>query len=231
MSGGGGGCPMWVLTYADMITVLMGFFVIMSTLNRPGPKQDAVILSLVEQFGSAEALAKFTKTAKQRGLKDDKLGQAKKPSNKLPKPIKGLPGANDKVRTIRDGNRITVGGAVLFEPGQAELRPEAEAEILKIAETLRGKRHLIEVKAYANPAGLTGPSTFKDIHELADARTRHIVALIVAKGNIRRELLRRAVAAPVEVVTLVAEEQGENLVERVDITMYESSTRDYEPGS
>lgn len=218
---GGGGCPMWVLTYADMITVLMGFFVIMSTLNKP-EKKEKVTFELVEQFGTPDAVERFLHAAQRR-----KVEEAKDKKSKT-KPA-GRPGYDSKVTAVREGDRLTMGGPTYFPTGSAKLSDEGKAELSQIADLLRGKTHIIAVKAY-RPRSLPTPSAFASPTALASARAEAVCQFLVEHG-LRDELMRIEVVAPVEGSNLILEKAGLSPGDRVDVIVLEASAFDFTPVS
>lgn len=217
--GGGGGCPMWVLTYADMITVLMAFFVIMSTLNKP-EKKEKVTFELVEQFGTPDAVERFLRAAQRRKAEEarDKKSKAK-PA--------GRPGYDAKVTAMREGDRLTMGGPTYFPPGMADLSDDGKSHLGQIADVLRGKTHIIAVKAY-RPRSLPSPSVFASPTALASARAETVCKFLVEHG-LREELMRIEVVAPIENSNLILEKAGLSPSDRVDVVVLEASAFDFEP--
>jgi flagellar motor protein MotB len=214
MSGGsGGGCPMWVLTYADMITVLMGFFVILSTMNKPEEKEK-VAAELVEQFGSAQAVERFSEASGARTSKN--------------KPTKGSAGSDGKVKTLRDGDRTTVGGPVFFESNGAELSPKSRRALLQIADSLRGKGHIIEVKAYRKQFEQDAHEESRQAVRIAMDRAFTVANVLSSEGKIREDLIRIEVAAPVEANRVSNSSAEESIPNRVDVMLLEASKVDYD---
>ena len=221
--GGGGGCPMWVLTYADMITVLMGFFVIMSTMNKPEEKE-AVAGELVQQFGSPDSIQRFMELSRKRSAAEE---NKKKQREKL----KGRSGHDERVTTIRDGGGLTIGGPVYFRPGRADLTTEAKTQLGQVADVIRGKPNIIAVKAYRPRYDLTGMSKFTSPTALAAARAEAVSNYLVENGGLREDSIRLEVGAPVEGSNLVIHGLGLSSSDRVDIVVLEPSKFDYEPSA
>jgi flagellar motor protein MotB len=200
-------------------------------------KSQAVIESIVEQFGDAQQVAMLHASAalNRHTMKVGSAVDALKQKNaenrrRAATGTKGSPGRKTRVQTIRDGQRQTIGGPLLFEPGSAVMFEETREALAKIAESLRGKRHMIEVKGYAPTAALSPNSKFADPYELASARVRTVVDYLVQQGGLRRQLIRTTIAAPVESTTLPLLETGEPMNELVTIQAAESSSLDFETG-
>ena len=232
------GVPEWVLTYGDMMSLLLCFFILLAAFSEiKAEKKNAVIKSILRQFGDHQKLAMFNasqnlnRSVYEQGATVEPV-PLEEPTNRKRAESggRGQPGRNMRVRTVRDGKRLTIGGPLLFEPGEAVLTPDAKKEIKRICDTLRGKRHLLEVKGYSPPTGLPPGSRFADPLDLAYARTRAIVNYMVNEGQIRRSLIRMSLAAPAEVTSLKTLGNGESMLERVDITTMESGSSDYGRG-
>ncbi|MBX9654511.1 OmpA family protein [bacterium] len=219
--GGGGGCPMWVLTYADMITVLMGFFVIMSTMNKPEEKE-AVAAELVQQFGTPDSIQRFMELSRRRSSAEE---NKKKQKEKL----KGRSGHDERVTTIRDGGGLTIGGPVYFRAGRADLSEESKTQLNQVADVIRGKPNIIAIKAYRPRYDLAGMSKFETPSALASARAEAVCNYLVSKGGLREDSIRLEVGAPVEGSNLVIRGLGLSASDRVDIVVLEPSKFDYEP--
>src|ERR1041385_4546233 len=112
------GAPEWMVSYADMITILMAFFVVMYSMagTKESEKQEPVMSSLRKQFGrfTGQPSGKFVPRSTQ--LAGVGTGPVKRvgsiPGGAEPKaPI----GENSRVTTIRPGGQITVGGVIYFD--------------------------------------------------------------------------------------------------------------------
>lgn len=230
------GAPEWVVTYGDMMSLLLTFFILLaafSEIKSPETKE-RIIESIVEQFGDVTALRDFL-ASKTLNRTDKPVGD-KVESENVPTTDRmmgaagslGTPGRSSAVETIRDGKRQIVGGAPLFAPGSATLLPEAKSSIHAIAEGLRGKWHLIDVQGFVPTGNHPFASAFADPVELAFSRAAAVADYLADHEGIPRSILRISVAAPRE-SDMMAESQAEkDSLERVVITTLESSRGNYE---
>ncbi|QDU59190.1 flagellar motor protein MotB [Planctomycetes bacterium Pan216] len=235
----GGGVPDWVLTYGDMMSLLLCFFVLICAISqmKEEPK-NAVLESVLEQFGDPEVVKMFTaseafnKAVKLKGLT---LEQIERRSSKNRKKAlagsKGPPGKRKRVETLRDGQRQTVGGPILFEPGSPSLTQEAKDDLKRVADQLRTKQTLIEVRGFLPPTGLSGGKGYQDALELTYKRTEAVVASLVRDGLLNREIVKVTLASPVEAATMPTLKSGEKMRERVDILTYDEASSDFGRGS
>lgn len=230
------GVPDWVLTFGDMMSLLLCFFVLLASLSemKQDAKSRAVIESILEQFGDASKVAAFqesiamaphtTRLGSAIDASKEKISKSKKRAKSAGE---GSRGQKAKVQTIRDGQRQVIGGPVLFAPGTANLLPEAKQAMDGIGEALRGKRHLIEVRGYEPIGGLPAGSTFTDPYDLAYARARAVADYLAQKCSIRRQILRISVAAPMESAAIGRLDENGELREYVTVEVAESTAHDY----
>src|SRR3954462_5734784 len=110
---------LWLISYADMLTLLVGFFVLIIAsmpMKRARFERIAAALSGTHQAAPLEG-----------------------PKDKVDRLIAGTPALRDKVRTRDDaeGLGIEFRGARLFEKGRAVVRAEGQPAIAKMARLLR----------------------------------------------------------------------------------------------
>lgn len=89
------------------------------------------------------------------------------------------------------GDRFVFSSEVLFQPGSADLSPEGQAQISRVAETFRELASeippeidwLLEVDGFTDDTPLSGQGAFKDNWQLSQARALSVVKyLIEAQG-------------------------------------------------
>ncbi|WP_444463121.1 peptidoglycan -binding protein [Rhodobacter capsulatus] len=89
------------------------------------------------------------------------------------------------------GDRFVFSSEVLFQPGSADLSPEGQAQISRVAETFRELASeippeidwVLEVDGFTDDTPLSGQGAFKDNWELSQARALSVVKyLIEAQG-------------------------------------------------
>jgi chemotaxis protein MotB len=232
MSDDGGGVPEWVLTYGDMMSLLLCFFILLYSLSG-GQKNvpDVVVEAILKQFGDPHQLAMYHLNKRMSAVEtpgkaineNRKATLARKKANAAQP---GRPGHRTRVTDVRDGNRLVIGGPVLFETGSAELTEEAKEAVLDVAAAIRGKLHMIEVKGFEPPVVPAG-SPFKTVRDLAFARTAAVVDFLTTKGEIHPNIIRMSIAAPVEAQTLPRMPTGEPMYNRVVVANLESSSTDF----
>ncbi|MDE0862603.1 MAG: OmpA family protein [Rubripirellula sp.] len=151
--------PEWVVTFGDMMSLLLTFFIMLVSLSEI--KDDETYQKLVDsvqrEFGysrSADSLS----PGKKRPRKTEftplaTTGRAKrKDTTKGGVPVKAPDGEEPKVRIVRPGQLTAVGAVIFFDIAKATLTPTARAEIKDLANKLRGKPQKIEIRGHVSPA-------------------------------------------------------------------------------
>lgn len=224
------GVPDWVLTFGDMMSLLLCFFILLVSMSemKNDEKTQAIVESIMEQFADPEQLEAFRANSMKQGMVPDTVKQ-KDPSNRKRADAggRGAPGSKRKVETVRDGQRHVLGGPVLFEPGDATLTQRAKDSIRDIAQAMMGKGHMVEVRGHEVFGDLPPASKFTDPVDLAFARTRVVVDYLVKECGIRRELLRMSIGAPIESASLPRQD-GKPVQDWVTVCTTEASRRDYD---
>jgi chemotaxis protein MotB len=152
------GIPEWVVTFGDMMSLLLTFFIMLVSLSeiKEEDKFQALVESFRQQFGHSMAMESLTPgDVRPRATAFSTLatmGRAKvKDTAKGGTEVKSPHGEEDSVRIIRPGQLTAVGSVVFFETGSDYLSDTARRELKKLAEQLRGKPQKIEVRGHTAP--------------------------------------------------------------------------------
>lgn len=152
---GGGDIPEWVVTFGDMMSLLLTFFIMLVSLSEIKEEEtyQALVDSMQRQFGytrTLEALTPGPKRPRQSAFRPlATTGRAKKKDTATGGvPQKAPHGEDPKVRIVRPGQMTAVGSVVFFEIGSDELTETAKGVIKHVASQLRGKPQKIEVRGH-----------------------------------------------------------------------------------
>lgn len=165
------GAPEWLISFADNVALMMGFFVILLAMNMspkgdtaasegpsddqqgtPPAQYDAIDLAIAlrEAFNNpvnAAAPAPHEIELAQRILARQSKGKDN-PGVEDP----GISGDNEQVQAVREGNFFKEAGVFLFDE-QATAPGAADEPILReIAERMKGISQIIEVRGHASAA-------------------------------------------------------------------------------
>lgn len=188
------GAPDWMMTYGDMMTLLMCFFVLIVSFSeiKKEDKFSAVIEEIKKALGvkggggtmpteddPALSLLKLLDEPRVRWEKVKGTSSAEDP---------GQEGRHAQVTRIREGELYALtGGRIAFEPGSAELTASARHQLDTLIPQLRGLRTMIELRGHADRAemDLTGQGrAFPDLWSLSHARARTVMGYLTAgKGE------------------------------------------------
>lgn len=198
--GGHNNSERWLLTYADLITLLMMLFVIMYAISTVDVKK-AVILgeSLTKAFSPGIFLGD-AKTGLAQGGGDpahpfitntqrQDFGVLNEALTRLVRE-EGLEGSIS-INTTREGTVITLSGSLLFPSGRAEIRPEAQRVLDQIADLIRPLPNKVRVEGHTDdlpPAA----ALFASNWELAAARALAVLRYFAGPGRVAPERLSAA---------------------------------------
>lgn len=224
------GVPEWVVTYGDMMSLLLTFFIMlvsMSELKEEG-KLVAALNSIREAFGNEIAMMgapgnSFQTTSvlnKLSSLGNLSLGGRKEFALKTPGPA----GKNELVRKIREGTVVTLGGPAMFEPFDASLTQELKNTLDVIANLLLRRTQRIEIRGHASPQPLPGNSPFRDALDLSYKRAEAVADYLISKG-IPAERILVGAAGDTEPRTLKRSNEMQAINRRVDVFLIDSYIR------
>ena len=199
-AGGGhdaGGMMRWLLTYADMITLLMAFFIMMysmSALNQEKFKQAAE--GLRNQFGAQRSTTRSggaglmpNVSSAETPLEED----VQSVEDRLQEYVEKNE-LEDVIRTTHRDHSLVISLAsdnLLFARGEADLRPPALAILDNIAGLLQGIPNAITVEGHTcNLPISTG--RFPSNWELSSARACSVVRYLVEQKRVDPKRLSAA---------------------------------------
>lgn len=217
------GVPEWVVTYGDMMSLLLTFFIMlvsMSKMKEEGTMR-AMLDAISESFGatdgpfgvpgfSKQKTSIYTKPAS-KGDKDE--GGVEKDSRKSG----GIGGPNPQVRTISKGTLVTMGGPVRFSPGTAELLPQLKQDLEQIASLVRDKANVIEVKGHTSPEPLPPDSPYRDHLDLSYARAANVARFLTESLGISDRRIIISAVGDTEPSVITRDRERQMLNHRVDV--------------
>ncbi|MDQ1512425.1 MAG: chemotaxis protein MotB [Microbacteriaceae bacterium] len=229
----------WVVSYADMVTVLMCLFIVlyaMSTVDQN--KFNALKNSLATGFGVTASKTVDTAdgtvvpkdlvdkngqgfTATAIAAKVKRQDQALKSELETALKRAGLSAKAEVTVSARGVTIGLVGSATYFDGNSADLRAEAMRVLAALAPALSGEDRTITVEGHADPHG--SPGEYGTDWNLAAARATSVLVYLVDHGDIagsRISSVSYGSARPVTDMSSASIEQNR----RVDIVVHRPAT-------
>jgi len=221
------GVPEWVVTYGDMMSLLLTFFIMLVSLSEMGNegKVRAMMDAIRQAFGPSAGSHGVPGSSLQRNSAFDKMssdgfrsdGGLKKASRKS----KGRAGAHMTVRRLNHGTVVTMGGPTLFHRFEAKLTPALEESLDVIASVLSSKANHLVVRGHASPEPLPADSEFEDQMDLSYERARAAAVYLIGKGIDPKRVIVSAVG-DAEPRIRTRQKSAQKLNRRVDIFLIDS---------
>jgi chemotaxis protein MotB len=199
------GMERWLLTYADLITLLMVFFVVMYSISKTDGGKISELRASIQRAFNVEVLA-GDDPSRLHGKASDKvagsalLGMRDVPSdgmlenrlistleelkdtlNQLPRPQQDRALIN--VGAAREGFIISLAGNILFDSGKADLKPEGLLLLDALAQGLQPLPNEIRIEGHTDDIPITTP-LYPSNWELSSARATNVARYLGERGNI-----------------------------------------------
>jgi chemotaxis protein MotB len=228
----GPSAPLWIITYSDMVTLLLGFFILLaglSELKRPEQFEGAVngiknsFRIPIPGVTAAQAAPSpvgptFAEQVRSMHVPLATPAEEEAQESALAAGViagaAGNAGGEAAVLRVHEGYLFTRGGRITFEPGSADLTDEARRSLAQIASWLRGCNNRIEILGYAaamesatQPAG-DAAAQGSDLWSLSYARAKAVMDVLTAPES-------PGAAVRPEQVRLIANGDHEPRVRRV----------------
>ena len=228
----------WLVTYADMITLLMVFFIVMYSMANTDLKKFAQVAQSMQVAFNVVGMGKGA------GLLGGG-GASHKPSlffQNLPARQRdyvsvsadmsafaqqaGIEG-QISVNTNVEGIIISLSDAMVFEPGSAELRPESKETLGKIAAILSTMPNRVRVDGHTDNIPTNNP-LYPTNWELSVARAVSIVRFLSEEEGIDPNRLSAAGHAEFKPITDNTTRNNREMNRRADIVIiYPESSKSY----
>jgi len=227
------GAPEWMVTFGDMMSLLLCFFVIIVSLSeiKDKDKFQDVMEEVKRSFGMnkntsvVEGLATPQNTYVPPKIDVITRTSLKEKGKSIDKGIKGI---EESVTKIRDGLEYTLGGLVSFHKGSANLLDDAKILLKSFIGRIKGYTLKIRVKAHAGTEELKKYNTFSDLDGLSFARGMAIKAFFVKNGIKGRRIAVEVVGNNEPIKNYVQDNNQGARNRRVSIIVLEELVKDYQ---
>ncbi|MBN2445943.1 MAG: OmpA family protein [Phycisphaerae bacterium] len=228
------GAPAWLVTYGDMVTLLLTFFVLLLSMSEV--KQDEKLIDFMEAireaFGYQGGMQQTPLEDRIQSPRNVPLAQMFvipiEPADLGEAADEGVDGPRDTVRPIREADRFECGAPVQFQELSSEVTAGEMDSISEIVKHLRGFNTQVEVRGHCSPKPVAG-TAFTDHTDLAFARARNVADLLVEAGIDRRRLVIVAAGTNEPLATRAYEQRDRNkndIVEVLELSLTVSDWQD-----
>jgi len=224
MAGKGGGA--WKVAYADFVTAMMAFFLVMWLVGQSKPMRESVAQYFRDPKGLSGRPGGPNSVKVDHSGGSKKGGESKKGNGRgvdepgttpLNSPEKEGDDVNKrKLLVIHDGNKLTAGSQIPFPENAAELSPHAKRLLEEICKELLGKPNKIELRGHAVRQRPAEDDKYKSPWELSYARSLAVMEYLVEHG-IEPRRIRLSQAGTYEPKTLDLNADIATINSRVEI--------------
>ena len=193
------GLPPWMATFADMVTLLLCFFVLLlSFAEQSETKYRDALGSLKGAFGVKEVRAVSQELAQFNTVETSE--ETKELASKISHDDRLLLGVVMRIKSLldnvdekiregagvsadRDGVLFSASSAALFVPGTADLKPEAQQVLDLVIKVLKDYKLSIVVRGHTDDVAISTPK-YPSNWELSASRAAMALDYILNRGHI-----------------------------------------------
>lgn len=181
--GGEEGAPAWIVTFSDLMSLLLTFFVLLLSFSTVSEEEfKEAMMSIQGAFGVLDRFPHVISVAQLPPRRAS--NEAAEAARELQRQLQIL-GLEKQVKIEYDamgGLKISLPSSILFDSGSATLKPEALPILRDVGEVLfEMPDTFIEVRGHTDSTPLAATGTYRDNYELsyfrADAVTRQLHTL------------------------------------------------------
>ncbi len=158
----------WLISYADLMTLLVGFFVILLSFSSVDEKKmEELRMAISKEFGGSYEIP-FGDLADRIREEMTKLGH----------------GDKFTIKTTESGVEISFQGTVFFGTGSADMKPEAHELIQKIIPIVKAEAADFEVvvEGHTDDVPILNGSHFRNNWELSSIRACRVIDAFESTG-------------------------------------------------
>ena len=235
--GGGGsheeheGAPEWLISFADNVTLMMGFFVILLAMNLkpvatgatggeskdPGAGAAAAPENLDLAIAVREAFHNPVDPYSNNPIDLPLLRRIRELAGESQAVREGQPGLDHDVRSIRRGDHFGPAGMISFARDESTLSSTGQAEVDRLSQHYSGYNFLIEVRGHVSAAEAMGRGDSG--MALAHDRARAVGEALAERGMGWNHLRLVACADNERMSAVSYDEMGHQRNQRVEVVV------------
>jgi chemotaxis protein MotB len=232
MAGKGGGA--WKVAYADFVTAMMAFFLVMWITAQGKEVKEAVAQYFKDPYmvpGSSAGGPLGSSRSGSAPAPRRSAGGPKAPGRGAPAKAT-LPGSperpgpdNPHMLAVHDGKYTSVGTLVVFAEDAADLDAEGKRRLKELLPMICGKPNKIEIRGHASGRPLPSGSPYRDGWQISFARCLATMKYL-EQGGVEAQRVRLSQAGPFEPYTIRSglDQQAQN--SRIEVYMLGELTED-----
>lgn len=191
----------WKVAYADFVTAMMAFFLLLWILNMAPPETKAGLAAYFSgerNFDSSSTSPvsnnPFIQNTDKIDTRDLKVSEAEKTNYAIAQKLKqmlladAVPQSATGISADDVGVQLRVNTDLLFTPGTAELAPSADKLLADVLTVLREYNLYLVVRGHASSDDVRPP--YPSAWELSGARAAAVLRYLVEVGKIKATRLR-----------------------------------------
>lgn len=183
----------WMLTYADCITLLLAFFVMMHTISEVNLAEfEKIKMEINSEFGSAgpthgisDDVESPESTDMRANIPDPVVTPEHPLLDMMQEALEGLADQGDvALHATPDGVELEFNSSALYDVGKAEIKPEMKPVLTDVVERLRaldGMPLKITVEGHTDDVPTSG-GRYATNWELSASRATHVVRYFIETG-------------------------------------------------
>ena len=218
----------WIVSYADMLTLLFALFVVLYATSDANPnKLKQVKVSIDRAFSvgikngdnGASPIFDTSGSGLSPGINDAKSKNFVSLSTAF-SDFSAKSGVENGIQVHSDTTSITISLSdnLLFDSGSADLKPGAQAVLAEVASALRGLPNEIRIEGHTDNVPVNSPD-FASNWELSGERATRVLRFILAGGGFTPRLLYMAGYGDTRPVGDNATPEGRAANRRADIVI------------
>ncbi len=174
----------WVVSYADFITLLFAFFVVMYAISSVNDsKYKSLSEGMQSAFNKKDKNKATTSTANEKDGPEERQtkGKFRDGMDDLNKSLTVLEDDNYKVNRQEGWIELEIKAGSLFDQGNADIKPEALLKLMQLAGKIKGFAYPLSIEGYTDNTPIETPQ-FPSNWELSAARAATVGRILNSYG-------------------------------------------------
>jgi len=230
MAGKGGGA--WKVAYADFVTAMMAFFMVMWLTSQKPATKEALGSYFRDPWATSRMNSNDVRNPTLRDVKAGETDPGKKfmGSNAMLEPHdepESLESKKPKLTTVRSTDRTAIGTIVVFDEGSVELSDAGKRKLRDLMPKVQGLTYKIEIRGHATQREQYLAGASKSDWQICYERSLAVLQYMRDQG-IEEQRLRLCQASGYEPLTIGEEGGNANRNVRVEVFMLNETVESFQ---